>query len=57
MAGISSTLESLLMLIYGDMPPVAITVMYAAAKGISLSKARALSPAFIDGVTIKIIIM
>jgi len=35
------------------MPPVAITVTYAAAKGISLSKALALSPAFIIGVNIK----
>ncbi len=55
--GINSTLESLLILMYGDIPPVAITEIYAAAKGISLSKARPLSPAFIDGVTIKIIIM
>jgi len=43
-------------LVYGDIPPEAITEIYAAAKGISLSKARALSPAFIDGVTINIII-
>ncbi len=31
------------------MPPVAITVTYAAVNGISLSKVRARSPAFIIG--------
>jgi fucose 4-O-acetylase-like acetyltransferase len=36
------------------MPPVAMTVTYAETKGISLSKAWALSPAFIIGVIINI---
>jgi len=39
------------------MPPVAITVMYAAAKGISRSSELALSPAFIEGVIMNTIIM
>jgi hypothetical protein len=38
------------------MPPVAITVMYVAAKGTSLSKAAARSPAFDKGITMKPII-
>jgi acid phosphatase family membrane protein YuiD len=38
------------------MPPVAMTVTYADTNGISLSKAWALSPAFIIGVIINIII-
>ncbi len=37
------------------MPPVAMTVTYAETNGISLSKAEALSPAFIIGVIINII--
>jgi hypothetical protein len=39
------------------MPPVAITVMYAAAKGISRSRELALSLAFIDGVIMNTIMM
>ena len=42
-AGIKSTSDSRLKLVYGAMPPEAITLMYAAAKGISRSKPDALS--------------
>jgi len=49
-AGIKSTSDSRLKLVYGAMPPEAITLMYAAAKGISRSKPDALSLALDVGI-------
>src|SRR5512141_1687366 len=51
--GIKSTLVKRLKLLYGAMPPDDITLMYAAAKGISLSKPEDLSLALFIGTTKK----